>query len=347
MPVTIVDGFDAYNGIQANIGLQSKWAGAGVTLITLVAGRFGGQAAESLSSSTQQRYMTRTLPAVTTAVGVGVALRMTVFPTADNVHALIAFVKGTTYTLGLRVTTTGAIEVYRLTTNIAGTSLGVSAAGVITANTWHYVEFGATIHDTTGVVIIKVDGVTVLNLAAQDTNNAVTNVDTIHLGYPDANSLALGTAQFDDLYIMDASATLGERRVETLYPTSDVLQGLTRSAGAQNFALVDEAVANGDTDYVSGSVVGDRDTYGFGDLTGVPATINAVQISSFAMKTDAGARSIANQVISGATTSDGANFALAASYSKHERLMLTDPDGSVAWTAAKVNALTGGPKVTV
>ena len=93
--------------------------------------------------------------------------------------------------------------------------------------------------------------------------------------------------------------------------------------------------------------MGDVDTYGFGDLGSTPSTIDAVQLTAFAEKTDAAARSIALQAKSGATTSDGGNFSLAATYGKFERLLTTDPNTSAAWGASAVNALQGGPKVTV
>lgn len=345
MSVILIDGFDLYNGVGANTGLQAKWSG-GAASCSLVAGRFGGQAVQAVSSNAGGRDIQRSF-AATASIGIGCALRMTVMPTANNVHGLFNLLNGATYTFGLRVTTTGALEAYRLTAVNAGTSLGVSAAGVIAVNTWHYVEIGVVINDTTGSVVVKVDGATVLNLTSQDTNNAVTNADTVILGYDGGIATTLGTAQFDDFYLLDSATTIGQRRIETLYPTSDVAQGFARSAGTTNYTLVDEAQVNGDTDYVQGSSVGDVDTYGFADLGGTPTSIDAVQVSAFAEKTDAAARSIALQVKSGATTSDGSDYALAASYGKHERLLLTDPNGGGAWGAAAVNALQGGPKVTV
>jgi hypothetical protein len=346
MTIQAVDGFDLYNGVVANTGLAAKWPGGNPGNLSMVAGRFGGQAVQCAASGTFVRDIQRSFTGIA-AVGVGVAVRFATFPSVDTGSSnLIAFLKGATWTFGLRVTSTGAIEANRMTSATGTTVLGTSAVGVILNNTWQYVELQLTISDTTGSVVVKVDGTTVLNLSAQDTNNAVATVDTIHLGIS-INTGGLGAVQYDDFYLNDTNATLGERKVETLYPTSDVAQGFARSTGAANFSLVNEAQVNGDTNYVQGSNVGDVDTYGIGDLSNSPTTIDAVQVSAFAEKTDATARSIALQVKSGATTSDGANFALAASYAKLERLLLTDPNTSAAWAAAGVNALQGGPKVTV
>jgi hypothetical protein len=111
--------------------------------------------------------------------------------------------------------------------------------------------------------------------------------------------------------------------------------------------LVDDPQANGDTDYVQGSNVGDTDRYDFTNLSSIPATIDAVQVVAFAQKTDAATRAIALQVKSGATISDGANLSLAVGYQRFERLLTSDPNGSIAWTGANVNALQGGPKIAV
>lgn len=347
MAIQIIDGFDLYNGTGANTGLQAKWAPfSGRTAnLSLVAGRDGGQAVSiAAGGSTTYTNIARTLTA-TASIGLGFAMRfITNIPTVDNPAWHVSLLNGSTYTLGLRVTTTGALQVYRATGSAAGTSLGTSATGLIVLNTWVYVEMDVTIHDTTGSVTLKVDGTTVLTLTAQDTNNAVTNVDTVALGHSD-NSVN-GTIQFDDVYVTNGGV-LGIKRIETLYPTSDVAQGFARSTGATNYTLVDEAQVNGDTDYVQGSTVGNVDTYGFIDMNSTPPTVSAIQLTAFALKTDATGRSIALQCKSGATTSDGSNYSLATTYSKFDRILETDPNTAAAWTAANVNAATGGPKVTV
>lgn len=344
MAVVLVDSFDTYNGAGANTGLAAKWTTNGT--VTMITGRFAGQAL-SFQSFAGSGGAQRTLPASYASVGLGFAIRFTTMPSAITVTPHIMLRSGATYMMGLRVNSDGSIAIYRLTSATAGTSLGTAPAGTIVLNTWHFIEWGTTISDTVGVVNLKVDSVSHLALTSQDTRNGVpTTVDTLVLG-PDGQGTSHGVANIDDLYIVDSATTLGERKIETIYPTSDVAQGFARSTGATNYTLVDEAQVNGDTDYVQGSAVSDVDTYGFTDLATSPSTIDAVQVTAFAEKTDAAARSIALQVKSGATTSDGSNFALAASYGKFERLMTTDPNGSIAWTASAVNALQGGPKVTV
>lgn len=356
MAVVLVDSFDAYNGTGANTGLQAKWTGVATTRVSMQAGRFTGQAVRlnSQNNASVTGQVFRSFPGSYTAYTIGFAFRIDALGsiTGTNTSNIIAQLTDSagTFQVGLAVAADGSLVAYRLTGSNSGTQLGsASAAGVIPTNTWVHIQWSGTIDDATGTFVVKVNNATALNLSSQDTRNGTpTTVNRIYftqiinVAAADTNNVWI-----DDLYVQDSSTPLGERRIETLYPTSDVAQGFSRSTGSTNFSLVDEAQVNGDTDYVQASSVGTVDTYGFGDLTGTPATIDAVQFSAFAEKTDATSRSIALQMKSGATTSDGSDFSLASSYGKFERLQLLDPNGSIAWTTANVNALTGGPKVTV
>jgi hypothetical protein len=344
MSILIIDGFDLYNGTGANTGLSAKWTPSSTVSMAMATGRFGDQCVNLGSTG---RNIQRSFTAGAN-VGVGFAVKYGTNPSVDGAFTnLMALLSGTTYTFGLRVTSTGAIEARRMTSSGAGTVLGTSAAGVILSSTWQFVEVGVVINDTTGSVTVKVDGTTVLSLTSQDTNNAVTTVDTIQLGCS-ANTAGQGIGQFDDFYLVDSATTLGERRVETKRAAADTAQkDFSPLSGTDNNAMVDDTTANGDTDYVQASSVGNTDLYTFGTLSSTPSAISAVQITAFAEKTDASSRSIALQVKSGATTSDGSNFALAASYGKFDRILETDPNTSAAWTASGVNNLQAGPKVTV
>jgi hypothetical protein len=353
MTLVAIDGFDLYNGTGTGTGLQGKWVGVATSSnLQLVSGRIGGQALHcgGQNSGTPNATVYRVLPSTYTDLGVGFAIKVDTLSgwsgtTTNNICIVLTDNAGAVQ-VGLAIGNDGKLHAYRLTGFNAGTLLGSTAAGVLTTGTWQYLEWGVTISDTVGVFAIKVDGVSVLNLTAQDTRNGTpTTVARIYFTQSLNNStFDVHNLNVDDLYIVDSATTLGERRVQTLYPTSDVAQGFARSTGATNYTLVDETLANGDTDYVQGSSVGDLDTYGFGDVTGTPTTIDAVQVSAFA---DVTARQIALQLKSSATSSDGSGFALATTYAKYERIVALDPNTSGAWSATTVNALQGGPKVTV
>lgn len=350
MSVILVDGFDVYNGTGVNTGLQAKWLAAGASSgsHSLVAGRFGGQAYRSTQGVASSGAWASRPIAANASIAVGFAFRAV--DSFDGVFIFWGLASGT-YQVGLLLDSTGKLSACRNTAVDTGTVLGTTAAAAIALNTWHYIECEITVSDTVGVFKVYVDGVQVLNLTGLDTRNGTpTTIDTIQVGHRKSpNGASSGVRyDFDDIYVVDAATKLGERRVETLYPSADTAQkDLTPNSGTANFSRVNEAQVDGDTSYVQGSTVGNTDRYDLGDLTGAPATIDAVQVSCFGEKTDATSRSIALQVKSGATTSDGSNFALAASYGKLERLLTTDPNGGGAWSAAAVNALQVGPKITV
>jgi hypothetical protein len=308
----------------------------------MTTGRFGGQALRVTQAGATglPRY---TFGSTYTSIGVGFAYKTDTLPTGNTVINMLALVNGTTFTFGLRCTSTGAIEASRATSGTGFTALGTSSS-VIVANTWHYIECGVTISDTVGTVTVKVDGATVLSLTGQDTNNAVTNVNTLYLGY--TSNAGQANINYDDLYVVDSDTTLGERRIETTVPSADTAtKNWTPNTGTANFSRVNETTVDGDTSYVQASTVGTRDLYSIGALSSTPSVIDAVQVISFAEKTDATTRTIYNSVQSAGTDSDGPAFSLTASYLRFDRLLLTDPNGGGSWTASRVNGLLIGPKV--
>jgi hypothetical protein len=128
---------------------------------------------------------------------------------------------------------------------------------------------------------------------------------------------------------------------DTLRPTADTAEAdWTPSAGADHYAVVDEATINGDTDYVSAATPGDLDLYEMGNLSFTPDTVHAVQV-----KNDAEARQVRTKLKSGTTTADGTTQGMATSYLPYGDLYATDPDTSIAWTPGAVNAMQVGIEV--
>ena len=357
MSVTLIDGFDTYNGSQTGLGLGSKWAYAKFNNNTcstdLVPGRFSGQAlrlAEPVGGPAAAGWL-RAFGSPTSTVSYGFAYRSSNLAGHSQtfvpmISALYDSVGGIWHIL-IAVSVDGRISAYRATGPNSGTMLGASVVGTIKPNTFHYVEVEMVCHDTSGRVRIVVDGVEVLNVTGADTRNGGTGTaDTIVLA---ANSGDFVTANhdFDDLYVTDSALSLGEKRVETLVPNADVTKTFVPNAGTTNYTQVDDLPNTGDTDFVQGSNLGDVDTYAFTDLSANPQTIEAVQLIAYAKKTDASTRGIALQVKSGTAVSDGPLTNLNATYAKIERLLTYDPNTGSAWTTAAVNALRGGPKVAL
>lgn len=122
----------------------------------------------------------------------------------------------------------------------ASTVLAASAPGVIIANTWQYVEFQTKLHDTTGYIIVRVNGTEVINLGALNTKNAGTKTvfDTVRLGQPTIGNTNL----YDDLYLSTGVGCVFKGDPLVVAPCTDVL-----SEPFNNFTDAPWTLVNGPT----------------------------------------------------------------------------------------------------
>lgn len=350
MAVIAIESFDQYNGTGSNTGLQAKWTpvnwfyGPGLTT-----GRFGGQcyfwgnessesgwpmpAAVGPNFSVGSAFRHQNLSAITDGTA-RTALRLTSGGFANSM-------------LGWRPNSNGSISVWRMTSSTAGTFLGSTPAGVLISNNWHYIEFSGTLNTATGVVNLKVDGVTQLALTAQNTCGQAgsTTFDGIVIGSQGGIGNGWSTS-FDDMYVLDTLASLGERRIETIRPSADTAtKQWVPNSGTANFSRVNQTLVD-TSSYVSSSNVNDADLYDCVDLSGTPINIDYVQINAYAQKTDAGARAIKLVADVGGTQLLSGDLALLSSTAKISFGMATKPGGG-AWDAAAVNGLKVGPKLSI
>jgi len=117
-----------------------------------------------------------------------------------------------------------------------------------------------------------------------------------------------------------------------------------------NWQAVSEVHQDGAAGYVFSSTVGQNDLYGIASLVGTPSTVVAVTTRGYAQKSDAGSRQGAVQLKSGAAApvqSTNGSTLVSGSWAWMWRNDLTDPNTSLAWTAAAVSAVQIGPVVTV
>jgi hypothetical protein len=229
----------------------------------------------------------------------------------------------------------------------AGTVLATYTGAFPVTNTWYAFEIEVVINNTTGSFTVRKNGNTVADFTASglNTRNSANNY---------ANKLQFGSAgatnqRIDDLFWRsDASsvAWLGDIRCFTRMPASDASVQFSRLGGATNFSQVNEAHQDGATSYVYDSTAGDADFYGIGTIASTPASTIAVTTRGYMQKSDAGSRTAAVQLKSGATTVASPTLTLTTSgWLWAWRTDTVDPNTSAAWTAAAVNAATIGPVV--
>lgn len=231
-----------------------------------------------------------------------------------------------------------------------GTLLGESVATPLTLNTWHYVEFSYTVHDTAGAFAVRVNGVEVLTGSGVDTRNGGNGLlDTLYLVRPGGGS----TWYADDIYLCNGAGTvnnsfLGPIAVEALYPSGNgTYSQLVGSDGdsVDNYLLVDDAPDPSGTDYVGSPTDGNKDTYLFADLAAGSAVIPGVEVRMWAARSDANPKSIRRVHRRGGVDSVGADRALTTTYDSYEEVIELDPSDGAAWTVAKVNASEWGAEV--
>lgn len=342
MSLIMLDGCD--DGLAA-----TKWTLAG-TWVT-VASRTGsgdgyrcssatGSMRRNLSSAEQHATLTAGFAALLNSAASG-------SPT-DLSRATVAEWRsdaGATLHASINVDPVGRLQVWR-GSSWDGTKLGETEPGVAGTGVWHYVEMSVTLSDTAGVVTLRVDGVTLLNLTGVDTKNGGTNTVFDSWNFVRVHSLT-PNAYHDDVYLTNGAGAaphngmLGDIVVETKYPNGNGYANQWTGSDADsvdNYLLVDEAgTPDGDTTYVVSAADGDIDSYTIADLTATTGDVLGVQATAYARHT--GASDNARVFVRiGGTNYAGPDGALASGYSGiPSALWALSPATATAWTIAEVN----------
>lgn len=231
-----------------------------------------------------------------------------------------------------------------------GNSIGavVASGGSVPTNEWHYIEIKVVIHDTTGSVEIRKDGVTDLLATGIDTKNtSITDVASI--GFYGSSSSYL---RIDDMYICDDNGTvnndfLGDCVVETLLPTgAGANNGFLGSDAdsVDNHLLVDEATPDL-VDYVESSVAGTKDSYAFADLSAGVTAVHGVQLAAYVSKPVAGAAQLRALTRQGGTDHASAALVTPSSAGIAKHLWELNPADSATWEKADVDGAEFGVEV--
>jgi hypothetical protein len=224
-----------------------------------------------------------------------------------------------------------------------GTTLGTTAAGVITSGVFYHLEVVVTVDDSAGAVQLLVNGTSQFNLTSIDTRQSSTATIT-QVGLGGSTSVDI---DIDDFTMRWTAATLwGDCRVDVSLPTAE---GATimfvPSTGSDNSATVDEAAPNGDTDYNSAANVNDLDTLVMQNAP-AGAIIKGVQAVQYSKKTDAGACDIAPVLRHSGTDYVGTSVSVSTYYAYQTQGYLQNPGTAATWTESGVNGIELGYKKT-
>jgi hypothetical protein len=289
----------------------------------------------------------KVLPAPQPIVGQAFRLWLAALPSSGNIPSFVRFSDGANVThVSLTVTSTGVIQAYR--GNIlgaGGTLLGSTTGPVLTANAWNHVEVKSLISDTVGTVEVRVNGVTVLNLANKDTaNSADLTIAQVELSN---NNGFDGTPRIDgyfkDWFVWDTTGAYnnnfaGTVSVIALVPNSDVALTWALSSGAAGFSLVNESPPV-DTSFISAATPPPAvDKMGMTNLPSDITSVRALMTLARARKTDGGDGNLQVGLISGASVDLGANRPLTTAFTYYSDFSEEDPATAAPWLPAAVDA---------
>jgi len=337
MALLYIDGFENYgntaNAVVTTGAVTNNWRALLTASMKVQVGRDGSGLAISLEASSQT--LIKQLNTTNATLVVGVAIYLTSIGT--SAFAPIFLRASNTPGMNLRLNVDGSLSALRNTT-VLGTSANT---GIITVNTWHYVEFKITTANSGGTYDVVVDGVNELtgNGDTQPGNLAYHDVITLKKG------AVSGNIRFDDLYVLDGSGSvnndlLGPVYVSSIYPDGDDTTDFTPTGGGNHYDQVNSVVFNNAT-YVETGTVTAKDIYTYGGFAGT-SNILGVQVSAVARETDA--RSMPLKILaksSGNTVNGGKQPVGTTDWDGVTTVFEEDPDGN-SWTQGSINSTAFG-----
>lgn len=345
MALRWMESFDDYN--TATLGAQ-KWTtfNAGLTIVTS-----GARNVNSVKATNVNQAFTKTLDSQASWV-VGFAFKIdAAFGTQ---RTIIRLVDNVTIQCSIALNPDSTLQVVR------GNATAINASGLssmsLNTGTWYYIEWKATIADSIGsnTCIVRVNGENWITVDSGQDLKVSANASANLIHFLDNQNTSITGAYYDDIYVLDGTGSaphndfLGDCRVEVIRPSGNgnYSQWLGSDADStDNYQHVDDTNSDGDSTYVEESVVDDKDSYAFGDLTSTPDTIFGIQFNVRARKTDAGSISIAPLARVASTDYFGTGWALSDSFVDQTEIMEDNPNTAAAWTASGINNAEFGFKV--
>lgn len=247
---------------------------------------------------------------------------------------------GTLGQFGFDFSPDGKVRAYRATSNNgARTLLGESAAGVIVQGVETAIEGELFISTTVGRFKLWVNNVVVLNLTGVNTQAQAASLVN---GFFSSLSGSGYVLEIDDFWMADTDVkpTASPMRATVLLPTTDgATLTMTPSTGTVHKDMVNEQYQNlMVADWLMGDAVGELSVLGLPDLPKTPNEIYAVQLLTYANKSDIAARSISLGFEHGGTISDGPNYPLSTTQQMLKRITTTNGSGA-AWSKADIDAM--------
>lgn len=202
---------------------------------------------------------------------------------------------------------------------------------------WCHLAFNVTFGSFAGIQ--NVTGKIYLNeeLILDETISGWPNED-----YQGINIFGLGNGvTIDDFYLTEGDIP-GDLKIGVIRPESDVSAAWTRSGGAANFEMVDDDSMDSDSTYNATSTIGNKDIFEMEDIA-TDVTVHACQALLAAKKDSEGTANVRMIWKPGGVEYPDPNYYPDYLTYQFDRVVRTvNPDTSVDWTPAEVNALKMG-----
>ena len=346
------DSFDHYLTVDAPL----KWTQAGWQSLGVGTGRNGTGGLYLQASAEAKSYVRRVFGSQKTTLFAGVAFKVPTGTINTGYVPIIGFddqtVPGEQISLNFDCNQ-NKLAVFRNGTLVA------TGTTVLSTGVFYFLEFKATIHNTTGVYEVRINETVEAALSASgvNTRGAGTNnsANAVRLGGDMGVGIFGGGSfkvigYFDDFWCVDDQGAvndtyLGDCRVQCLLPNGTGANTTWTPLTGANFQNEDEQQMNSDTDYVATGGVGNIDTYTMQDLIPTTGTVKAVQAVISARKDDSGTRQIAPVFRIGGTNYAGVTQSIETTYAMKLQEYDKSPATAAAWTISEVNAAEFGGKL--
>ena len=362
MANVFMDGFEI-DFANDSIGLWDSYttnAAAGKLTYVATNKRTGNGGVRFLSTSSPfYMYLSKTLPGAYAELYFGfglyfastTSLDVASTPTGVPIFALRSSGGTTQITLAIHESTR-VLMIYA--GHNKGTLLG-SGSVALAANTMHYIEGRVVIHDSTGIVQIRLNGNMEINLSNVDTNVSGGDIKTINMGVTWNGSTSEGAsidAFFDDVIINDTTGTVSNSwpdgaGITMLVPNEDGNHtAWTSTGGAVDYTEIDDVTTygnlpDGDTTTILSGTTGQRTSVNLSNTT-QPGSVEAIMLCTYAKNSVSGSDQMAQSVRIGSTDYDSTAFVPATAYGWRTDILTLNPATAARWLTSELDAMQQG-----
>jgi len=328
MVLLLTDGFDYV--ISGEL-IGTKWPQGSINLDTESPGRQGGRCLKLGDDNYYLRY--NIIPYLTDhSLIIGCAIYANNWASGTGYSSGIIKFSNGSYDIVLNTTTAGTIRVSRYSGWIYETE------PVLKTGVWHYLEAKCRIHNTNGILEVRIDGRTVIDITGDVCYGSVEQTHYVDLKGKYATDSR--PTWFDDVYVLTDSGEaptdfLGDCKVDTIYPSGVGTHAEMTPSSGENYECVDEVILD-DTDYVCFSGEnGLRDCYDFQDVSG-ETTIHGITVMRGCLLETGNVYSRPLLNVYGNLYS-GEEEVIGGTLGYDNKIYVTDPESGEVWTNEKIN----------